>query len=128
MGNGVEGRVPFLDHRLAEFAARLPSGYTFDGTSPKRLLRDYVHQFVPKDVMVGPKRGFSVPVLQWLREDLSHLVDEHLSTARLAESGFLRADKVAPLVRSFRAGRLPHAQLIWKLLMFQMWHDRWIRS
>lgn len=128
MSTSLEGREPCLDHRLAEFAARLPSEYKVHGNTQKRLLRDYVHRYVPKHVMAGPKRGFSVPVLRWLRQELGYLVDEHLATPRLAESGFLRAEHVAPLVTAFKRDRLHYSPLIWKLLMFQMWHHRWVRK
>lgn len=128
MSTSLEGREPFLDHRLAEFAARLPAHYKFNGATQKRVLRDFVHRYVPAEIMAGPKRGFSVPVLKWLRAELSYLIDEHLSAERLADSGFLRPEAITPLVRSFRQNRLHYSPIIWKLLMFQMWFARWKRG
>lgn len=126
MSTSLEGREPLLDHRLAEFAARLPRAFRYDGNTRKRILRDYVHRHVSRDIMDAPKRGFSVPVLKWLRGDLSELLDEHLSPDALRESGLFRVEAVTPLVREFRAGRLHYSPLIWKLLMFQMWYRRWM--
>lgn len=125
MAASIEGREPLLDHRLAEFGARLPFEHKYVVGSPKRILRDYVHRHVPAQLMAGPKRGFSVPVLKWLREDLSDLLDEHLSSASVARSGLLDPTAVEDVVRRFRDGRLHYDTLVWKLLMFQMWYARW---
>jgi len=126
MSTALEGREPLLDHRLAEFAARLPRSYRYDGSVRKRILRDYVHTYVPREIMDAPKRGFSVPVLPWLRGELAGLLDEYLSEDALRVSGLFRPAAIAPLVGNFRAGRLHYSPLIWKLLMFQMWYRRWM--
>lgn len=126
MSTSLEGREPLLDHRLAEFAARLPRSYRYDGSVRKRILRDYVHTHVPREIMDGPKRGFSVPVLPWLRGELVGLLDEYLSEDALRASGLFRPAAIVPLVQNFRAGRLHYSPLIWKLLMFQMWYRRWM--
>jgi len=126
MSTSLEGREPLLDHRLAEFAARLPQSFRFDGRTRKRILRDYVHRHVSPEIMDAPKRGFSVPVLRWLRNDLSDLLDEHLSPEALRASGLFQVQRVRPLVEAFRADRLHYSPLIWKLLIFQMWYRRWM--
>ncbi|MRH78528.1 asparagine synthase (glutamine-hydrolyzing) [Spiribacter sp. C176] len=128
MSASLEGREPLLDHRLAEFAARLPISYKYDGGRQKRILKDYVHQYVPEKIMAGPKRGFTIPVLRWLREDLSDLLDEHLSAECLAESGLFNVGAVVQLVEDFRQNRVHYTPLIWKLLMFQMWYQRWMKA
>jgi len=87
-----------------------------------------VHQYVPEKIMAGPKRGFTIPVLRWLREDLADLLDEHLSADRLAESGLFRVEAVVQLVDDFRHNRVHYTPLIWKLLMFQMWYQRWMKA
>ena len=127
MSASLEGREPLLDHRIAEFAARLPEAYKLQGAIQKRVLREVVHRRVPADVMAGPKRGFSVPVLKWLREDLSHLVETHLSEEALNRSGSFQTRAVRQVVSDFMAGRLHYSPLIWKLLMYQMWHQRWMQ-
>lgn len=128
MSASLEGREPLLDHRLAEFAARLPEHCKYDGRRQKRILRDYVHRHVPQTMMEGPKRGFSIPVLRWLREDLSDLLDEHLSAERLVESGLFNVEAIVRLVDDFRCNRVHYTPLIWKLLMFQMWYRRWMKQ
>lgn len=127
MSASLEGREPLLDHRIAEFAARLPEAYKTGCGVQKRILKDLVHRRVPETIMAGPKRGFSIPVLKWLREDLSDLVDEHLSNAALAQSGCFKVHAVRKLVDDFMVSRLHYSPLIWKILMFQMWYARWMK-
>lgn len=128
MSASIEGREPLLDHKLAEFAAAMPAEFKMFGSSQKRILKDFVHNSVPKSIMDGPKRGFSVPVLKWLKGDLSYLIDEHLNPAALHESGIFRELSVARVVNEFKAGRLHYETLIWKILMFQMWHRTWMQK
>lgn len=128
MSASLEGREPLLDHRLLEFAAKLPTSYKYGGQLPKRILRDYVHEYVPAAIMAGPKRGFTIPVLRWLREDLAYLLDEHLNNERLAESGLFQVENVATFIREFRRNSVHYSPLVWKLLMFQMWYARWMRA
>ena len=78
MSVSLEGREPFLDHRIIEFAAQLPSNFKF-GHTQKMILKDIVHNYVPKQLMDRPKTGFSIPVHAWLKEDLAYLLEEHLN-------------------------------------------------
>ena len=128
MSVGLEGREPLVDHRLLEFAARLPIEFKFDGRTTKRILKDVVHRFVPKEMMGRPKTGFSLPIYSWLRNDLSYLLDELCSPRALRETGFLNEPFLSKQVVLFRKHRLHYSPLIWRLLMFQMWHHKWGRE
>jgi len=125
MSVSLEGREPLLDHRLLEFAARLPLNYKLDGLQTKRILKDIVHEYIPKEMMDRPKSGFSLPIYSWLRGDLSWLIDEYLSEEALQSSGMLRTGFVLQLVDQFKNNKLYYSPLIWKLLMFQMWYKKW---
>lgn len=126
MSVSLEGRDPLVDHRLLEFAARLPFNYKYDGTTTKRLLKDIVHDYVPQTMMDRPKTGFSLPIYSWLRDDLSYLLDEHLNKEALAVSGLINESFAVEQVTLFRKNKLHYSPLIWKLLMFQMWYKKWM--
>ncbi len=128
MSVSLEGREPLLDHRIVEFAARLPISYKYEGTTTKMILRDIVHDYIPKSMMDRPKSGFSLPIYKWLRSDLSYLLDEYLTEEALSWSGFFNEKYVASQVDLFRKGRLHYVNLVWHVLMFQMWYDRWMRG
>jgi asparagine synthase (glutamine-hydrolysing) len=126
MSVSLEGREPLLDHRLATYAAQLPLEYKTDGVAGKRILKDIVHDYVPKEMMDRPKSGFSLPIYSWLRGDLSYLIDEHLSEQALGASGIFNVKFLLEEVEKFKQDKLHYSPLIWYLLMFQMWYKRWM--
>lgn len=126
MSVSLEGREPLLDHRLVEYAARLPLEYKWDGKTGKKILKDIVHDYLPKSMMDRPKTGFSLPIYDWLRGDLDYLIDNYLSPEALGESGLFNVAWISEQVRLFKNRQLHYQPLIWKLLMFQMWYKRWM--
>ncbi len=127
MSVSLEGREPLLDHRIIEFAAQLPMEYKYDKTSGKKILKDIVHEYIPKPMMDRPKAGFSLPIYDWLRGDLSYLLDEYLNEDRLKESGLFNVAFVSKQVALFKRNNMHYQPLIWKLLMFQMWWNEWMK-
>jgi asparagine synthase (glutamine-hydrolysing) len=126
MSVSLEGREPLLDHRILEFAARLPLSYKFDGFTTKRILKDITHDYIPKKMMDRPKTGFSLPISKWLIGDLSYLIEEHLSEKSLAISGLFDEKYVTKQVKLFKEEKFHYVTFIWKLLMFQMWYKKWM--
>ncbi|HZZ91039.1 MAG TPA: asparagine synthase (glutamine-hydrolyzing) [Usitatibacter sp.] len=132
MACGLEGREPLLDHRLAEFALQLPLSLRRGPLGPKHLMRKILYKYVPREILERPKQGFGVPLSSWLRGDLSGLVDEYLSPARIRDGGLFDPDQVAQAVRNFRDGGTANDRLdtqkLWYLLSFEMWRSRWMTS
>ncbi len=128
MSVSLEGRVPLVDHRLLQFAARLPLSYKYDGVTQKRILKDIVYDYLPREMMNRSKSGFSLPIYSWLRGDLSYLIDEYLNKEELSTSGLLNTPFLLKQVELFKNNKLHYAPLIWKLLMFQMWYKRWMAN
>lgn len=126
MSVSIEGREPLLDHRISEFVAQLPLSYKTNGVDGKKILKDIVHSYVPKTMMERPKSGFSLPIYDWLRNDLSYLLDEYLSEDALKMSGLLNEQWILTQVNLFKEKKLHYQQIIWNLLMFQMWYKQWI--
>ena len=126
MSVSLEGRDPLVDHRLLEFSARLPFEYKYDGNSTKKILKDIVHEYVPREMMNRPKSGFTLPIYSWLRGDLSHLIDEYMNKKELSVSGLFDVSFLLNQIKLFRNNKLHYSPFIWKLLMFQMWYKKWI--
>lgn len=121
MANSLEGRSPFLDHKLMEFAARLPAELKFRNGTLKYLLKQALLRYFPKEFLHRPKMGFGVPVGQWFRGDLRPLVEEFVLGERAKARGFFDPAYVARMYRQHMAGRQNHHHRLWSLIMFEAW-------
>jgi len=126
MAVSIEGREPLLDHRLAEFAFSLPYELRNGQLGAKHLLKKVLYKYVPKELFDRPKRGFAVPLKEWLSGDLKHLVDDYLDPVRLRDQGLFQVSAVQNVVARFRAGDNQAVNKLWLLLAFQMWFARWM--
>jgi asparagine synthase (glutamine-hydrolysing) len=126
MAVSIEGREPLIDHRLVEFAFSLPLEMRRGALGAKHLLKKLLYRYVPRAMVDRPKRGFAVPVTQWLAGDLRHLVDEQLEPGRLARQGLFNPRMVREYVRRLHAGDASVRERVWLLVAFQMWHQRWM--
>jgi asparagine synthase (glutamine-hydrolysing) len=123
---GIEGRDPFLDHRVIEFAASLPSEYKYDNGKNKIILKELVHEYLPKQLMDRPKMGFAIPLRKWLKGELKVFVEKYLSADYLKAQGFFDEKEVEKLIGKFYAGQQVNERKLWYLLVFQLWYSRWI--
>jgi asparagine synthase (glutamine-hydrolysing) len=126
MSASLEGREPLMDHRLAEFAAQLSFDFKYDGQTLKKIVRDITHKYIDKSIMNRPKVGFDLPVFDWLKTDLSYLLIDHLSPSEIRRNGYFNTAYVDRLVMQFKNDRLLYNPVIWRLLIFQMWHKTWM--
>jgi asparagine synthase (glutamine-hydrolysing) len=125
MTASLEGREPFMDHRVIEFAAQLPDDYKYRNGIKKYILREVVHRHIPKELMDRPKMGFAIPIADWLRTDLRDLLENYLSEQRIKEEGFFNWEYVLKLKTQFLLGKKEYDLKIWYLLMFEMWMEKW---
>ena len=125
MAYSLEARVPLLDHRIVEFAARLPMERKVHGGGTKHLLRKILYRSVPRERIDRPKMGFGIPVNRWLRNELRPLLDEYLGEDRVRKEGFLRPEGVGRVVLEHLSGRRDHQYRLWALLVFAMWVERY---
>jgi asparagine synthase (glutamine-hydrolysing) len=126
MSTGLEGREPFLDQHIIEFAAQLPSSYKLHRGIKKHILREIVHQYVPREIMERPKMGFGIPIGSWLRNELRPFVEEATDSHFLLQQGLFDPAEIATLKDLFFKGKEELHTRIWYLLMFQMWYKRWM--
>lgn len=121
MAASLELRVPLLDHRVVEFAWRLPERCRWDGRSGKVLLRRLLYRLVPRDLVDRPKQGFEIPLDEWLRGPLREWMLDLLNPARLRKEAFLDPDTLSILVRQHLSGQGNHGFALWPALMFEAW-------
>jgi asparagine synthase (glutamine-hydrolysing) len=126
MSVSLEGREPFLDQKIIEWAAQLPSHYKYHQGQKKYILKQIVHKYIPKEIMERPKMGFGIPVESWLGNELKDLVQEYLGEEKLKAHNLFNAAYVKKLTEEFFSGRTEKYLKIWHLLMFQMWYEKWM--
>lgn len=124
MAASLEGRIPFLDHRLVEHAANLPRAAKVDGTVGKRVLRAILQRRIPDYPLNRPKQGFAIPLAMWLRGPLRAWAEELLFTGAGQLGGVFDAEIVRRAWRQHLAGTDRSADL-WIVLMFLAWAQRW---
>jgi asparagine synthase (glutamine-hydrolysing) len=128
MAHALEVRVPLLNRELVEFARKLPLDLKVRGFTTKYLLRRALRGLLPEDILRRPKKGFNVPMAHWLAGPLRPLLLELLSPTRLKRQGLFIPGYVQGLIREHLEGRRDHRKLLWTLVAFQLWYDKWARG
>jgi len=126
MAYGLECRSPFLDHRVAELAARMPLELKLRGKQGKRILRETFADLIPPSIVRRPKMGFGVPLDTWFRHELRPLLHETLLSERALSRGFFRPEAVRQLVDEHVTGRWDHSYRLWALLVLELWQQSWV--
>jgi asparagine synthase (glutamine-hydrolysing) len=128
MAWSLEARVPFMDTVVANFALSLPVRHKVRGLSKKRLLRQAVLPLLPREVVHGRKRGFSIPAAAWLRGELEPFAREILSPETIRRQGFFRPAAVTRVLDDHVAGRADLSRQLWGLLAFTLWHEHHVEG
>ena len=121
MAVSLETRAPFLDHRVAALAARIPVAMNISGGSGKRILKQLLYREAPRELFERPKAGFGVPVGEWLKGPLRAWAEELLDPAKLKADGWFDGDQVLLRWRDHLSGTREGAGALWGILMFQAW-------
>jgi asparagine synthase (glutamine-hydrolysing) len=128
MGWGLEGRVPFLDHRVVEFGLSLPDSLKVKGKHGKFFLKSWATRFLPENYVFSPKRGFHVPVGEWLSKGsmldrLGNILPEHPAIYE-----WFRPEGVKQVIQTCRKPNGTATRILWSLLQFAVWYGIFIRD
>jgi asparagine synthase (glutamine-hydrolysing) len=126
MAHSLEARVPLLDPAVVRFAASLPGAMKIRRGEGKQILKRAVATLLPDEILTRPKQGFGVPLDVWFRGDLRTLVGDVLQSRPARERGYFNQAFVDRLIREHLTGRRPHTLRLWMLVMFELWHRRYL--
>ena len=129
MAVGLETRAPFLDHRVADVAWRIPMSMKIRGgnnsTASKWALRQILYKHVPQALIERPKAGFAIPIGQWLRGPLRSWAADLIHPDRLRSEGYLSPEPISQLWQQHLSGRYDHTTRLWSVMMWQAWREQW---
>jgi len=126
MANSLEARVPLLDHKLVEFAARLPASMKLRGSQRKYLLKQVARRLLPTEIIDRKKQGFPIPIERWLRKEAKPMMQDLLSTETIARRGLFDSSFVERLIREHVSGYADHSTELWGLMSLEMWTRKFI--
>lgn len=126
MASSLEARSPFLDHKVMEFCAALPSGYKVSGTRLKHLLRNVGARLLPKETLARRKSGFVAPVGDWMRGELRGWAEDLLLSPRGLKRGYFQPEALRQLVDGHLEGREDRSFELWALLWLELWHQEFM--
>jgi asparagine synthase (glutamine-hydrolysing) len=126
MATSLEARTPYLDYRVVEFAASLPSHLKLRGLQSKYLLKQCMRMKLPPEILHRKKEGFSIPMKNWLKQDLRPLMQELLSPARIQQEGLFNAAYIESLQAEHLKGIANHSHQLWALMLFEIWRDSYL--
>ncbi|CAN5313405.1 asparagine synthase (glutamine-hydrolyzing) [soil metagenome] len=126
MAVSLEVRAPFLDPRVAQFAAQIPLEYKLKGNKGKYILKKAVEPLLPKNILHRPKKGFGIPIAEWLKGRLNPLMHDLLASERLKNQGLFDEHFVQKLIKEHETNIASHHKQLWTLLVFQLWFDNFL--
>ena len=128
MAHGLEARSPFLDHRLAEFAATLPAHLKMRGGTLKYILRRAAAPYLPEPILKRPKQGFMFPLGYWMKGPLLPVLRHLLANSTLVEEGIFRREPIERLLAEHVADRADHHVRLWMILNVEVWYRMYVRG
>jgi asparagine synthase (glutamine-hydrolysing) len=127
MANSLEARTPYLDYRVAEFAAALPAGLKLKGLQTKYLLKRCMSAKLPPSILKRKKEGFSIPMKNWLQQELRPMMEDVLSPNRINREGLFNSAYVESLKAAHLKGVANNSHQLWSLMVFEIWRDTYLR-
>ena len=128
MANGLEVRSPLLDRDVVDFVCRLPMEYKLNGLKTKYILKKVAEELLPRNVVYRKKKGFGVPLAKWLTGELREFMLDYLSQERIERQGIFHYPCVSQLIDEQLTMKKDNRELLWTLLVFQTWYERYIES
>lgn len=125
MAHSLEGRVPFLDHKLVEFASSLPSEMKLHKGKSKYILRKFISSKLPREILTKPKQGLMPPTRKWVDKRLDDFFMPILNDQKTQRKGYFDQAFIKQMIKDHREGRIDYSYQIWTLTLFELWSARW---
>ncbi len=128
MATSLEARVPFLDHRVVEFALSIPQDLKIKNFKTKYVLKKMTEKMLPDNVINKPKQGFSIPMKNWLKGPVKPMMTDMLSYDRIEKQGIFNPDYIETMMKDHLDNRMNNSHQIWSLMLFQLWMERFYHA
>lgn len=128
MATSLETRVPLIDHKVVEFAFRIPGHLKLKGMTTKWIFKKTMERLLPPQNIYRSKEGFSIPIKLWLRNELKELMLHYLSESRIRDAGIFNFDPIKHKIDSHMEGRENYSHQLWALLVFEIWREKFLKS
>ena len=128
MANSLEVRAPILDREVIEFAATVPSAFKFKDGEKKHILKEAFKPLLPDDILYRKKMGFSVPLDSWLRNEIKAIAESYILKDNTGRCRYFKPAVIRQFWQQHQNGSYQHGTLLWSMLMFEMWYQRYIES
>jgi len=128
MATSLEAREPLLDHKLVEFAFRLPGKLKLHGLTTKWIFKKTMERLLPKENIYRRKEGFSIPIKHWLRAELKDLMEDYLSEKRIASGGLFQYAAIRKMMDDHSSGKENYSHQLWALLVFELWRENYLKK
>jgi len=128
MAHSIEGRVPILDHRIAELAFRIPSNLKLNNGTTKYILKRAADKYIPKELLSLKKQTFHVPIGYWIEKELKEQFEQILSKEEIDKHRFFNYDYIQKIFNRYNRSKLVYARQIWNLVNFQIWYNLYIED
>ena len=128
MAVSLEVRVPLLDKEMVELAFRVPQELKINGGETKAILKRIAARHIPRNCVYRPKEGFSIPMKRWLGSQFLPIMEHYLAPRRIKEAGLFKYATIEKLKREHLQGRANHSHIIWSLILFEAWKERWLHD
>ena len=129
MYNSIEGREPFLDHRIIELSLQMPENLKYRHGQSKWILRKILSKYLPDQYLNKPKKGFSIPLFKWFSEHLDNMFAHYLTPERIEKTGIFNTDEVLREYHKYKWNKKRNKEYniekMWRILSFMMWWDKW---
>jgi asparagine synthase (glutamine-hydrolysing) len=126
MSVALEGREPFLDNKVMEYAARMPWELKYREGKSKWILRQILYKYIPKEWVDRPKQGFAVPINEWFKQDLKEYYHQYLNEDRIRREGIFVPETVTRMLKQYHSKDGMNAHKLWLLLNFQLWKEKYL--
>ena len=126
MAFSLESRTPILDFNIIEFSMNIPHSLKYKNGDKKYILKRLTHQYIPKEIMDRPKKGFGVPVSNWLHTDLHYLIDCYLNYEYILKQNIFDYEKIKVLLKGFDNRDIYSERFIWHIIIFQLWYEEYM--